>query len=202
MLEYTETALSDEDTFYQQSSITRRNYVVAHDGEVLPKEPLGCRQTQKSDKFDKFRFSIICYDFGDRLCATGGLPVKSFLLMFGLLFVVTANAQEHAPTAAQCQADAAVWGDSSSQTEYNQAQTAFVKGNIPNKTDIAKLGLDEVIARQDEMANCMKVDRPSFNRYYDTQQFYHSIFTDRLFDFIERHNLMAQVKLEDSQGER
>jgi hypothetical protein len=131
--------------------------------------------------------------------------MKRFMLFsFLILAPMAANAQEHAPTAAQCQADVAVWGDSSMEmeTEYNKAQTAFVNDNTPNKTDTAKLGLDEIIARQGEMANCMKVDRPSFNRYYDTQQFYHSILMDRLFDFIKRHNLMEQVKLEDSRGER
>jgi hypothetical protein len=128
--------------------------------------------------------------------------MKLLILIFGLLFIVSAHAQEHAPTAAQCQADVAVWGDSSMETEYNKAQTAFVNDNTPNKTDTAKLGVDEIIARQNEMIDCMKVDRPQFNSYLDAMQFYHSVIADRLFDFISRHSLWDQVRLEDAQGKR
>ena len=64
--------------------------------------------------------------------------MKPFLLLFGLLLVVPATGQEHAPTAAQCQADAAVWGDSGSQLEYQKAVAAF----LSNRTNVGAMGRD------------------------------------------------------------
>ncbi|MBZ5698408.1 MAG: hypothetical protein LAN18_07655 [Acidobacteriia bacterium] len=127
---------------------------------------------------------------------------KTLILCLILFIVPRATGQEHAPTAAQCQADVAVWGDSSLETEYNEAQTTFVNSGTPNKTDVAKLGWDEVTARQNEMITCVKVDRENFAKYLDAMRFYHSVMADRLFNFVTRHNLWSQLKSEDAQGKR
>jgi hypothetical protein len=125
------------------------------------------------------------------------------LTFFVILFVVpTATGQQHAPTAAQCQADVAVWGDSSLRTAYNEAQTAYVTNQTPNKTDVAKLDFQEVNDRQSEMIICTKVDTQNFDKYFDAMGFYHSVLADRLFNFVTRHNLWAQLKSEDAQGMR
>jgi hypothetical protein len=134
--------------------------------------------------------------------AHGGSAHEAFPSIFR---VIPCRSRERTGTRSNCaqyQADVAVWGDSSLEIEYNQAQTAFTKDGTRNKTDIAKLGWDEVVARQNEMITCMKVDRQKSNTYYDVMGFYHSVLADRLFNFVSRHNLWTQVKLEDSQGKR
>lgn len=123
-------------------------------------------------------------------------------LLLLLLLAVPAMGQEHAPTAAQCQADVAVWGDEKMQTEYLDAETAFIKNGTPNKTDVAKLPFGELQARIMEMGDCMKVDPQRLEKYHDALAFYHSVGGDRLFRFITRHILWPQFNLEDAQGKR
>ena len=128
--------------------------------------------------------------------------MKPFLLLFGLLLVVPATGQEHAPTAAQCQADAAVWGDTDIRIEFENAETAFLRNGTPNRTDVNRLAAEEVRARITEMAQCEKVDAPRITQYGDVASFYNEVFSARMFNFISRHDFWPQFKLEDSQGKR
>jgi hypothetical protein len=128
-------------------------------------------------------------------------PMTLTLLL--ILFIVPrATGQEHAPTAAQCQADVSVWGDFTLKSEYKDGVIAYLSNGTPNKTDVAKLGWDEVVARRTEMGTCTKVDAQNFAKYSDALQFYNSVTADRLFDFVTRHNLWPQFKSEDAQGKR
>lgn len=127
------------------------------------------------------------------------------VLALGLLLISSAHivlAQQHAPTVAQCQADAALWGNDHVKAEYISAETAHLKAGTPNPTDIAKLPLDEIVARQNEMGNCFSVDEKNYKRYSEAQAFYTSVFADRVINFVTRHGLWDQLKAEDSKGIR
>lgn len=128
--------------------------------------------------------------------------MKRFLLVFIMLLVIPATGQEHAPTAAQCQADAAVWGDPAVMTEFRNAETAFLTNGTPDRTVTNKLGYEEIIARMTELLDCEKVDPPRTAKYGDVASFYHEVLSGRWYNFITRHNLWNQFQLEDNQGKR
>lgn len=128
--------------------------------------------------------------------------MKPFPLFFGLLLVVSTTAQEHAPTAAQCQADVAVWGDSEIINQYLNAELYSYQTKTANRAEISKLGWQEVDAREAEMAVCPKVDPQGAKRYVDTANFYEMVMGHRLGDFVMRHNLWQQFSKEDAEGER
>jgi len=122
--------------------------------------------------------------------------MKPFFLLLGLFLVIPATGQEHAPTAAQCQADAAVWGDTQVENRYLDAQTS-------DQTEIGRLSYREVAARMTEMGACRKVDPLRENKYYEISSFYSGVvLSSRVFDFMTRHDLWGQFKLEDTQGKR
>jgi hypothetical protein len=122
--------------------------------------------------------------------------MKSFLLLL-LLLVVPATGQEHAPIAAQCQADAAVWGDTALESKYLDASDS------PTQTEIGRLGLKEVMDRINEMRACLKTDPARQARYYEIAMWYTgSVLSGRVYDFMTRHDLWPQFRLEDGQGKR
>jgi hypothetical protein len=82
------------------------------------------------------------------------------------------------------------------------AQAAFVRNRVPNNTDISHLSLDEVLARTNEMGDCLDIDPDEARKYAETQSFYTAVVGDRLFDFVTRHHLLAQFRAEDARGER
>jgi hypothetical protein len=109
---------------------------------------------------------------------------------------------EHAPTAAQCQADVAVWYSNEIATEYMNAQTAWVTDGKPNKTEGGKMSFTEATARMHEMFECQLVDKGKVGLYHEAGTFFYGIYADRAIDFIERHHLWAEFRKEDAEGLR
>ena len=95
-----------------------------------------------------------------------------------------------------------MWGKSETHGEYFKAQADFLNHGIPNTTDIAKLSLDEVNARSGEMIDCEDVDPSNNLQYVQTLNFYDDVVAGRVRDFMTRHGLWPQFKLEDKQGKR
>ena len=109
---------------------------------------------------------------------------------------------EHAPTAAQCQADVAVWYSAEMSTEYLNAQTAWITDRKPNKTPAGKMKVSEAIARMNEMFDCRLVDEEKSDLYQRAGNFYYGIYADRAIDFIGRHHLWPEFRKEDAEGLR
>ena len=130
------------------------------------------------------------------------LLAVSGLALLAILVVVPMMAQQHAPTAAQCQADFAVWGIVQDQIDYNKAETAHSNFGAPNHTIINRLSLKQLQERGGEMGDCVQVDSAHSDDYFSASRFYFSVVADRYFNFIERHHLMAQLKAEDTAGAR
>src|SRR5260370_15188817 len=129
--------------------------------------------------------------------------MKPFLLVLTLLLVVPAIGQEHPPTAAQCQADLAVWGDPDLMTEYFEADTTYEAKGITNGSRIARLQYGELEAGAQELGGtCTKVDAEQSAQYLHAADLYTSVSFDRLFHFVARHNLASQFLKEDAQGKR
>jgi hypothetical protein len=126
------------------------------------------------------------------------LPV---LLALGF-FTPLAWAQEHAPLAAQCQADVALWNDKDKQLEYEKAEKAKAQYDTPNRTEINKLSFRELSQRVVEMGECESVDPPRFEDYYQTMTFYSEVVSDRFRSFVHRHHLFEQLIREDAEGQR
>lgn len=123
----------------------------------------------------------------------------------GLLLFVTVElltAQQQAPTADVCRADAARWGDAKLQAQYSEAQIDHMQNGSRNATEVARLRMTEILQRAIEMRTCMKVDSVYEHKYSDIVHFYSGVKADRLQAFIERHGLMAQFAQEDAQGLR
>jgi hypothetical protein len=117
----------------------------------------------------------------------------------------------HAPTAETCKRDLALWYSPEKADEYQKAETLHTANNTPNHTDIAKLPLDELTARMEEMYDCGEIGDPvpgrpdllrSNNVYFEAGGFYHEVFADRFIHFVFRHGLLAQLRREDAQGKR
>jgi hypothetical protein len=121
-----------------------------------------------------------------------------------LLFVAVEllKAQQQAPTADVCRADAARWGDAKLQAQYSEAQLNHMQNGTRNETEVAHLRMTEILQRAIEMRTCIKVDLVYEHKYADIVHFYSSVKGDRLQAFIERHGLMAQFAQEDAQGLR
>jgi hypothetical protein len=135
----------------------------------------------------------------------GGNQMRVTVLFVGLLFFVVAipcKAQQHAPTVDVCSSDRALWYEVSAATEYIKAETEHMNNGIPNRTPYAKLDLAEVLARVIEMGACYTVDAERSDAYHEAQQFYASVYHDRVVSFISRHHLMEELKREDAQGQR
>jgi hypothetical protein len=125
------------------------------------------------------------------------------VVLFLAVVALAAGRQQHAPMAAQCQADAAVWyRDSERRIEYMNAEAAHMKYGTPNQTEPNKLSFDEIQARIDEMNDCMGVDPKSLLKYSDTLNYYAGMERNRVFSFMKRHDLWSQFHSEDAQGKR
>jgi hypothetical protein len=118
------------------------------------------------------------------------------------LFAIPTFAQQHAPTVATCQADLAVWYSTDMATEYLTAEAHWSTDKIRNRTEIAKAPISEVIARQHEMFDCEKVDEQKSSLYHEAGMFYTTVYTDRVVEFVSRHNLWDQFRKEDAEGKR
>lgn len=128
---------------------------------------------------------------------------RALAVLAVLLFPPTnAKLQQHAPTVDTCRADAAVWGNAQTRTEYFNAETEKTRNGTPNRTPIAQLPVTEIHARQREMYDCQEVDPVRGNSYFDIGNFYYDVQADRWLAFIVRHNLREQFQREDAAGKR
>jgi hypothetical protein len=91
---------------------------------------------------------------------------------------------------------------SSQMDDYLAADTARINSGTPNKSEITKLTMAQLIDRAGEMAKCVVVDPTGQADYKQTASDYNSAYSDRLERFIVRHHLMDQVFKEDQAGLR
>jgi hypothetical protein len=113
-------------------------------------------------------------------------------------------AQQPPLTIAQCQADAASWGSVDKFKEYLRAEDQYKapqKPN-PNNTELARLPLNEIFKRANEMADCDSLDSQKDAPYARTAYMYEHIWGDRMLNFLGRHNLWQQFQKEDAEGKR
>jgi hypothetical protein len=110
------------------------------------------------------------------------IPALAFVVMVSL----SAGQVEHAPTAAQCQADQRLW---LSKVEAGEGQAA-----LPEYGVIGKWAY--------EMSDCMNVDPENKLRYYNTESEIYVEQKGRLRDFIQRHQMWNQFLDEDEGGKR
>ena len=101
-----------------------------------------------------------------------------------IMLSTTARVQEHAPVAAQCQADKAVWLE-----QLSRAETT-------------KLLVPELSSRMWEMASCQAVDPPNSADYVKISANYLMAMDVRYQDFVKRNNLVQQFLQEDAEGKR
>ena len=107
--------------------------------------------------------------------------VIAALVMFS---ATTTRVQEHAPIAAQCQADKAVW-----LQQLNHEETT-------------KLLVTELSSRLWEMAACQAVDPPNAGDYVKASTIYLMAVDVRYQNFVKRNNLVQQFLQEDAEGKR
>jgi hypothetical protein len=125
--------------------------------------------------------------------------MRKTVLAVAVLIVAPAFAREveHAPTAAQCKADATLWSSQKSDFFLLYGRTRNVQNTV-----IERLTAKELLARSNEMADCATVDSDDARNYYELQSAYVELFLRRMNQFIERHNLMDQFYQEDEAGAR
>jgi hypothetical protein len=128
--------------------------------------------------------------------------MKTILLAAAILIAVPAIGQEvqHAPTAAQCQADRAVW--SVQADEWVQAEIAHSDRGTANLSALNKMTVDGIHARAEELGTCNTVDPANQQMYSLAADNYSLIYLSRLTHFMTRHGLFSQFFEEDSQGQR
>ena len=109
--------------------------------------------------------------------------------------------------------DRDVWGEPGLRSEYDQAHRKFLKDKTPDTSRISKLSITEVMRRMNEMASCMNFDQKQFGKIPPTQHaeydpfiaiydWLRTVLTERLWGFLDRHNLVEQMLKEDKQGLR
>ena len=130
------------------------------------------------------------------------LLVLSFAALVSFYSSAAMQPQQHAPSLETCQADIALWYDRATATEYLNAETAYISENSPNRTPTARLSLREIVARELEMGDCMKVDATRQERYLQAIDFYDRVSADRYRRFVRRHKLEQQLLREDATGLR
>jgi hypothetical protein len=108
------------------------------------------------------------------------------LVVFAVFVTVSPSAGqvEHAPTAAQCQADQRLWlsrleGPSSQLPEYKV-----------------------LVGWSSEMKDCQEVDPTNNFKYFNTRTELTAEQQIRLSRFLERHGLWNQFRAEDAAGKR
>jgi len=111
--------------------------------------------------------------------------VKKLLVMLAM-FSMSAVAQDiqHAPTAAQCQADIAVW-------------------KAESKVDIEALAVNTLVGRANELSDCSKVLVGDGSELARTlRAVYDQHIENRYAHFVMRHGLGQQMVDEDAKGAR
>jgi len=121
-----------------------------------------------------------------------------FLLPLFLLCAIPMTGQiEHAPTPAQCRADADSWGIPTwSPFGQNEAQyDNYSLKTIKDRSVTAKV----LEARIAQLGQCMKTDKveSARSRYSYSQRAYVIAELARMAEFMKRHGLQAQFYQED-----
>jgi hypothetical protein len=111
--------------------------------------------------------------------------VKLILLIVGILCVHVAFAQEHAPTATQCQADQRLW--------LSQLETPTGPADVQYST---------LVKWVDELQKCTVVDPDRASEYENTRNETLFVEATRQSSFIQRHGLFPQFLAEDKAGKR
>jgi hypothetical protein len=114
-----------------------------------------------------------------------------------LLFAVAAQAQQHAPTKAQCDPDLNLW---------RAGLITDAQGGLSLRDD-AKIGFFEIVKRAGEMADCEAAHMPRENLgsgpYAELGKILDSILETRLIAFMKRHpDSFKQFAEEDAAGLR
>ena len=126
--------------------------------------------------------------------------MKTAILIILIAVSVKACAQQHAPTASQCQADLNLWR--SQLEEYNNAEVLRMNNGTPNSSIVMKLRFTEINERAIEMGQCAVVDPEKQNSYNEVLGGYSSARNDRYNFFVHRHQLMKRLLAEDAAGKR
>src|ERR1700736_5797283 len=115
------------------------------------------------------------------------LVFMTIFFMCGFLVSSWGEPQKHAPSAAQCRADAAAW---------NKEEDAG-----PKDKDVGyQLPFGELLKRQRKMMSCTKLDRQ--HGQYRIYHVYTTAMYARYQHFLVRHELMEKFLDEDSKGSR
>jgi hypothetical protein len=132
------------------------------------------------------RQQILNYIRTFRRPATYNARMKSLSLIILIVFALGAAGQEvqHAPTAAQCQADQHLW-DYEFIHQYEK---------LPDVGILQKWN--------SEMRDCMKVDPQTQLQYVFTVSEIDAETALRMMHFLQRHNMLADFKTEDAGGKR
>ena len=115
--------------------------------------------------------------------------IAASLALFLLSFVIPLLGQDHAPTAAQCQADERLW-----ESDLHKANST--------KNVISRFSFQSLQDRFSEMEDCIAVDEEHGPYYASLAGIYGVGVAARLKHFIDRHYLMAQFLAEDAAGKR
>ena len=137
--------------------------------------------------------------------------MKISIPMLLLLIVPSAKAQTLTPQ--KCLSDRDLWGEPGLRSEYDQAHMKFIKDKTPDTSRISKLPITEVFRRINEMGKCMQFGEEQFGKTPSTQHaeydlvvairdWYREVEAERLYMFLDRHNLTDQLLKEDEQGRR
>ncbi len=116
--------------------------------------------------------------------------MKTSFIILAMLLAVPAIRQEvkHAPTAAQCQADQALW--------LSKLEGVSTSSSMKDVTYLTLLDWET------EMGDCAAVDPQNRNKYYNTSSETVANESMREHSFIMRHGLLVQFIAEDTAGKR
>jgi len=124
----------------------------------------------------------------------------SIFVLFGLMCGSTLQAQEHAPTAEVCHADANLWDNQADFMAYRAERRGFIVGKTAT-SPLGILAVKELEKREAEMTNCYESDGAK-TVYFIVRDFYLGVLEDREVDFIGRHHLVSEFYREDAVGKR
>jgi hypothetical protein len=112
---------------------------------------------------------------------------KTITLRVLLLAGTLLNAQEHAPTKAQCEADSKVWA--------GQSIEALAKSRT--------IKVDELLLRAMEMESCSVAYEEGADHYAMMAEEYGAAYDSRVQDFFKRHpDALKKFVVEDDAGLR
>jgi len=118
---------------------------------------------------------------------------------------MAAGQEEHAPTAAQCQADADLWNiPPVSEIPLQKIFAARLADaiNAFSRMQLGGVSAKTLRARETELLQCTKTDAQNSDRYSLAQLFYNLAVGQRISAFMQKHNLYEQFLAEDGQGKR